>query len=133
MFKNRMWRVFLAGVFCGIIFTLAVGAASLWWKTSYGSPDERGAARSAENDVNYDMCLAAGNTNVACDALIRMLRRFDAAETAMQEEVTKMLATGANKCDVANWGYKHGFVGSQMSKAIGVSMEELYKCLPGNN
>jgi hypothetical protein len=129
MFKTGTWRVFAAGMLCGVIFTVVVGAASFWWKTRQGQPDDSGAVRSAKEDVDYNMCLAAGNTNVACDALIRMLRRFDSAEAAMKEEATKMLAAGVDKCDVLKWGFKRGFVGSQMSKAIGVPMEELSNCL----
>jgi len=80
MFTNGTWRGFLAGVLCGIILTVVVGAAYFWWKTTHQQPDDMDAGRSAKENVDYDMCLAAGNTNVACDALIRMLRRFDLAE-----------------------------------------------------
>jgi hypothetical protein len=68
MSRNGGWRVFLAGVLCGIIFMTVVGAASVWWKSR---PE-----RSAKDDAIYDMCLIgkSGNT-VACDALMRTLDR----------------------------------------------------------
>ncbi len=73
MFRNGGWRIFLAGVLCGITFMAVVGAASVWWKPR---PE-----RSAKDDAIYDMCLAGqdGNT-VACDALMRVLDRQKAAK-----------------------------------------------------
>jgi hypothetical protein len=66
MSRNGGWRVFLAGVLCGIIFMAVVGAASVWWKPQ----------RSAEDDAIYDRCLIGkSGSTVACDALMRELDR----------------------------------------------------------
>ena len=72
------------------------------------------------------MCLTGrdGNT-VACDALIRVLERQRAAETAMKKEAAKMLPAGVSKRDVVQWAMDRGFVGSQLSDAVGISLKDL--------
>jgi hypothetical protein len=74
MFGDGISRGFLAGVFCGALVGLGVGAF-LWWKPH--------PTRSVEDGAIYDRCLVqkAGNT-VACDALMRLLAREKAAQTA---------------------------------------------------
>jgi hypothetical protein len=64
-----------------------VGAVSVWWKPRpaqllstgvgigpwqlFAAPKRRPAAN--KDDALYDMCLAAGNTVVACNAFMRLL------------------------------------------------------------
>jgi hypothetical protein len=87
IWAKRDVRVFLAGVLCGTIFMAVVGAVSVWWKPRpaqllsthvgiepwqlYAAPKRRPTAN--KNDALYDMCLAAGNTVVACNAFMRLL------------------------------------------------------------
>jgi hypothetical protein len=118
MFGTGSWRIFLAGALCGTILTGGVAATLVWWK-----PHQR---RSDEDEAIYDQCLVrqAGNT-AACDALMRALERERVAETAMQKEAAKMLATGSSKREVVDWAMKKGFVGRQLSDAVGISLEDL--------
>jgi hypothetical protein len=120
MFRNGGWRLFLAGALCGVIFMAVVGAASIWWKPR--------PQRSGEDNTIYDNCLMerSGNT-VACDAMMRPLDRERAAEnvTAMKEEAAKLLAAGFSKREVVQWEMKRGFVGSQLSDAMGISLQDL--------
>src|SRR5258708_37324251 len=132
MFRNGAWRVFLAGALYGGIFMAALGGAWIWWKPFHelGDADVLGLTdwrpvRSAEDEARHDMCLAAGNTVVACDALMRMLDRERIAVEAMKKEAAKMLAAGVTKRDVVKWAIKKGFTGSQLSDAVGISWEDL--------
>ena len=82
--------------------------------------------RAAEDDAIYDKCLMAQNGNtVACDAMMRVLDRERTAETAMKNEAAKMLAAGVSKRDVVKWAIDRGFVGSQLSDAVGISLRDL--------
>jgi hypothetical protein len=125
MFKNMSWRVFLAGMLCGTVLTVAVGAPLVWWKftNTWWSYEE---VMRAQDDDTYDRCLIAQAGNkVACDALMRVLGRYSAAEIAMKKEAARMLAAGHTKREVIEWGYKHGFSGQQMSEAVGISWRDL--------
>jgi len=108
----------VAGALCGTIFTAAVGAASVWWKLR--------PQRSAADDFIYDGCLVqnAGNT-AACDALMRIVDRERASTTALKEEAAKLLAAGYSKREVVQWAIERGFVGSQLSDAVGISLKDL--------
>ena len=127
MFRNGGWRTFLAGALCGIIFIAIVELA--WWKLR---PE-----RSAEDAAIYDKCLMAesGNT-VACDAMVRVIdreraalpeieRRQRVAEEALNKDAAKLLAAGFSKREVVQWAIERGFVGSQLSDAVGISLEDL--------
>jgi hypothetical protein len=118
MFRNGGWRLFLAGVLCGIVLTAVLGGATVWWKLH--------PKRSAEDAAIYDNCLMAqsGNT-VVCDATMRVLDRERAAETVMKTEAAQLLAAGFSKREVMQWAMDRGFVGSQLSDAVGVSLQDL--------
>ena len=68
------WRDFLSGTLCGAI-VMAAGAGI--WRRSPHVEDKWVPVQDAQT---YDMCLAAGNTTITCDAMMRVLARFDAAE-----------------------------------------------------
>ena len=59
--------------------------------------------------------------------MMRLLDRERAAEnvTAMKEEAAKLLAAGFSKREVVQWEMKRGFVGSQLSDAVGISLQDL--------
>jgi hypothetical protein len=118
MLRNDGWRVFLAGSLSGIILMGAVGAAWVWWTS--------GPERSPEDAAIYDKCLMAlsGNT-VACDATMRALDRERTAESIMKREAVKLLAAGFSKREVVKWAMDKGFVGSQLSDAVGISLQDL--------
>jgi hypothetical protein len=102
MFRNGDWRLFAAGAVCGIIFTLAVWAASIGWKPS---PD-----RSAKDSAIYDNCLMAQRGNmVACDAMMRLVERERASEGAMKEEAAKLVAAGVQQARSREMGNGQGF------------------------
>lgn len=129
MIRNGSLRVFLAGTVSGVVLIAVVGAGLFWWKVS---PE-----RSAEDDAICDRCLMAqsGNT-VACDAMIRLIhreraalaaieKRDSAAETALKKEAAQLLAAGFSKREVVQWAMERGFVGSQLSDAVGISLQDL--------
>jgi hypothetical protein len=60
------WQVFLAGMLCGAVLTVAVAATLLGW----GDPQ-----RSAREDAMRDNCLSGGKTAVTCDAILRVFKR----------------------------------------------------------
>ena len=116
------WRVFLAGMFCSTVLQMAI-IGGLWWKSAYGHIDLQEdwiVVRSAEDEELYDRCLADSGNIVACDATMRLLDRYRAAEnaemTAIKPEVTKMLTAGVSRCAVAK-GYEKG---SQVARALGI-------------
>jgi hypothetical protein len=117
VFKNSTWRVFLIGGLCGSIFTGLAGASLIWWKARDG--------RSAADQAIYDTCLTQQGNTVACDAFMRVLDRERAAEKEMKKEAAQVLAAGHSKQEVANWAFKHGFVGSQVSEVVGISLQDL--------
>ncbi len=43
----------------------------------------------------------------------------------MKKEAAKMLAAGVSKRDVVQWAMDRGFVGSQLSDAVGISLKDL--------
>jgi hypothetical protein len=127
--RDGRWQVFVAGAFCGAILIAVVGGASLWWTSR--------PARTPEDDAIYDGCLIrlSGNT-VACDALLRTLARERAAlpgieereriaEESLKKGAAKLLAAGFSKREVVEWATKKGFVGSQLSDAVGISLGDL--------
>jgi hypothetical protein len=56
---------------------------------------------------------------------MRVLERERVAEAAMLKEAAKMLAAGFSKREVVDWAAKNGFVGRQLSDAVGISLEDL--------
>jgi hypothetical protein len=71
------WRDFLAGVLCGAIVVAAGAGTWVWWRST--QVDEW---RPVQDAVTYDMCLAEGNTHVACDALMRVIAHTRALKAA---------------------------------------------------
>jgi hypothetical protein len=119
VFGNGAWRLFAVGVLCGTVLTAVVGGAFIWWKS-----DADGA--SVRSSQDYDACLVEKYGNkVACDALMRMLNRERVAERAMKEKAATLLAAGFSKREVVEWARKQGFVSSQLSDAVGISLEDL--------
>ncbi len=118
MFGAANWRVFLVGALCGTILTAGAAGSFVWWK-----PHQK---RSDKDEAIYDSCLASqGGNSVACDALMRVLERERVVETAMRKEAAKLLAAGFSKREVVDWTIKNGFVGRQLSDAVGISLEDL--------
>ena len=105
-------RLHLAGL------AAAVWAGSTWWKLS---PE-----RLAQDSAIYDYCLMEehGNT-VACDAMMRQIERQRTAEAAMKAQAARLLAAGLSKREVVKWAADQGFVGSQLSDAVGISLQDL--------
>ena len=106
----------MTGVLCGIAFMAAIWAGSTWWKLG----------RSAEDGDTYDHCLVQqhGNT-VACDAMMRLIERERTAEAVMKAQAATLLAAGFSKREVVKWAIDKGFVGSQLSDAVGISLQDL--------
>ena len=129
---GNSWRVFLAGALCGSVLTTSVGLAWFWWKPSRGlsAHNVGGWTHSPENDAEYDVCLAMGKTKAACDAWMRILARVEAANAPAKKMAEDALAAGLTTCEVARRGYEQGFVGSQMSAALGIPQDELIKACP---
>ena len=118
MFGKGTWRVFLAGALCGTVVTASVGAAYVWWKPH--------PQRTAEDDVIYDRCLMAqGGNTVACDAMMRLIDRERISAAAMKQQAAKLLAAGFSKREVVKWAMDQGFVGSDLSDAVGISLRDL--------
>jgi hypothetical protein len=67
-----------------------------------------------------------GNT-VACDAMMRLVERERTAEAAMKMKAlaATLLAAGFSKREVVEWAMDKGFVGSQLSDAVGISLQDL--------
>jgi hypothetical protein len=104
-----------------------VAVAGLAWFWSHSMP-----ALSAEDQAIYDNCLLSRNGNtVACDALMWLLDRERTAETAMLQQAAKLRAAGFSGCEIERWAADAGFVGSQLSEASGIPLNELQagKCL----
>ena len=118
------WQGFLVGMVCGAVLMAVAGGVWIRWGARN---DWHPSMGSAEDKMKYDQCLVAHN-KVVCDSYMRLLSRYKAAEMAMQEQAATMLAAGVSKCDVVKWGYKMGFVGSQMSKAVDIPLQDLSKC-----
>jgi hypothetical protein len=115
---------FLVGAFSAIV---VVGIGVLAWFWSHSMP-----ARSAEDQAIYDNCLLSRNGNtVACDALMRLMARERTAEVAMLQQAAKLRAAGFSGCEIERWAADAGFVGSQLSEASGIPLNELQagKCL----
>jgi hypothetical protein len=114
------WRNFLVGALCGAIVMAVVGAAWLRWKPVH--------VRSAQDEDTYDRCLLSQDGNkVVCDALMRVLDR-ERVEAKMKRDAQLLLAGGFTKCEVVKWGYQNGFVASQMSEVVGISLQDASKC-----
>jgi hypothetical protein len=82
MFRNDAWRVFLAGVLCGAIFTMVVGGTLVWRKLrASAAAAEWSSVETWHSPEEYDYCLinTAGN-KVACDALMRVFDHNRAAK-----------------------------------------------------
>jgi hypothetical protein len=109
--------VFVPGTLCGIVFMTAVWVGSNWWKF--------GPQRSAEDSAIYDHCLPQHGNIVACDAMMRLIERERTAEAAMKAQAATLLAAGFSKREVVKWAIDKGFVGSQISDAVGISLQDL--------
>jgi hypothetical protein len=118
MFRHGGWRFFAAGALCGIVVMAAVWTGSSWWTLE--------PKRSVEDRAIYDHCLMAqhGNT-VACDAMMRLIERERTAEAVMKAQAATLLAAGFSKREVVKWAIDKGFVGSQLSDAVGISLQDL--------
>jgi len=57
--------------------------------------------------------------------MLRVVERERIAVAAMKQQAAKMLAAGASKREVVEWGRKQGFVSSQLSDAVGISLSDL--------
>jgi predicted transcriptional regulator len=64
----------------------------------------------------------SGNT-VVCDAMMRIIDRERAAEATLKTEAAVLLTVGFTKREVVEWAMKKGFVGSQLSDAVGISLK----------
>jgi hypothetical protein len=118
MFQSRNWRLFLTGVLCGMIFVAVVGTASIWWKSH--------AERSGADNAIFDNCLMERNGNtVACEALMRSLDRDRAARAASKKEAAELLAGSVSKREVVKRLMDKGFGESQVSDAVGISLQDL--------
>lgn len=111
---------FFVGLFCGAIAVASVWAAINWWKPQ----------RSPADDALYDHCLAGNGGNaVACDAFMRVYARAKAKDAALEkilkEGSAKMVASGASKREIVEWAIKMGAVGSQISDAAGITLQDL--------
>jgi hypothetical protein len=62
---------------------------------------------------------------VACDAMMRLVERSRIASAAMKQQAAKMLAAGFSKREVVKWASEQGFVGSDLSDAVGISLRDL--------
>jgi hypothetical protein len=125
------WRTFMVGALCGTIVMAVGGATWLRWKPvpalAWSNPDP--IVPSAQDENAYDECLITRSGNkVVCDAFMRVLHRSRQRESNMKEIAKSSLAAGFSKCEVVKWGYANGFVGSQMSEAVGMSIYDLSKC-----
>jgi hypothetical protein len=112
---NGGWRVFLTGALCGISFITIVALA--WSKLH--------SEHSAEDAVIYDKCLMTRGDTVACNAMLRVIDRERIAAEGLKKDAAKLLAAGFTKREVVEWALKRGFVGSQLSDAVGISLEDL--------
>jgi hypothetical protein len=76
------WQNFLLGALCGAI----VIAAGAWWRSTRVEQPYRISYEQAQDPETYDECLAAGNTTVACDALMRVLARSWAEQAKVKQK-----------------------------------------------
>jgi len=108
---------FGVGVAVGIILASAAFAAFFYWP----------AQRSERDAALYDGCLIqrAGNT-VACDAMMRDFARHDVFMAKMNKDAAKLRAAGASKRDIIHWAQENGLVGSEISDAAGISLQDLW-------
>jgi hypothetical protein len=129
---KRTWQVFVAGLLCGVAFTAVAGAAWLRWKApvhelSYLDAMWNPDGYSAQDENTYDACLITkGGNKVVCDAFMRVLRRY--RRESMKKLAADGLAAGFSKCEIVKWGRENGFVASQMSEAVGMSLQDAAKC-----
>jgi hypothetical protein len=75
------WQNFLLGALCGAIIIAVV-----WWRSTHVGEPYRISYEQAQDPETYDECLAAGNTTVACDAMMRLFARAKAREAATKQE-----------------------------------------------
>jgi len=113
-------RGFVTGVLCGGMIVTVIWGFTTWWKPE----------RSPEDAAIYDYCLAGNGGNaVACDAFLRNLDRSRIKDAALRkvlnEGSAKMFASGASKRAVVQWAISMGAVGSQISDAAGITVQEL--------
>jgi hypothetical protein len=62
--------------------------------------------------------------------MMRIFARAEAADEKMRKLGAELMAAGFTKCEVVVWGYKNGYVGSQMSAAVGIPHDELPRACP---
>jgi hypothetical protein len=114
----KPWRVFQAGVLCGIIL---MAAAVLIWPITLRSPEDK---------TEYDFCIATGGSVRNCALMVSANRKkaLEANETfekAMKEEVARRLSSGASKREVVQWAKQNGFVDKALSDAVGISLKDI--------
>src|SRR5262245_5528836 len=113
----KTWRVFQAGLLCGIILL----AAGVWiWLPP----------RSPEDKAEYDFCVATGGSVRNCALMVsanrkKALEANEAFEKAMKEEVARRLSSGASKREIVQWAKQNGFVGRALSDAMGISLKDI--------
>jgi hypothetical protein len=56
---------------------------------------------------------------------MRMFVREKVSEMAMKMETARMLAASVRKGDIVQWTVGSGFVRSQLSDAVGISLQDL--------
>jgi hypothetical protein len=56
---------------------------------------------------------------------MRRIARDRTAEAAMKAQAAKLLAVGFSKREVVKWAADQGFVGSELSDAVGISLQDL--------
>jgi hypothetical protein len=122
---KRTWQAFAVGLLCGVVLTAVAAAAWLPWKPGHALKPDR---YSAQDENTYDGCLIAQSGNkVVCDAFMRVLLR-DRRESEMKENAKVLVQGGFSNCEIVKWGYENGFVASQMSEAVGISLQEAAGC-----
>jgi len=100
MWFKFSWQNFLLGALCG-----AIVVAGVWWRSTHVGQPYRISYEQAQDPETYDMCLAAGNTTVSCDALMRVLARTSAEEEQQRKAAVKQ---DANRPPPGlSWGSLH--------------------------
>jgi hypothetical protein len=118
------WAIFLVGALCGAILATTIGVV---WKSH--------STRSAEDNASYDYCLVQmqGNT-VACDAMMRLLERGREREglqrqkwwatATLKQKAEQYLAAGFSKREIVDHLKAQGFGDSDVSDAVGISLQD---------
>jgi len=110
-------RIFIVGALCGAAVVAAGETAYVWWRAAH-------PPRSAEDNLLYDRCLLSEHGNVvACDAMMRLIDH-ERGVAAMKQRATVYLAAGFTKREVVRWAQDQGFSASDVSDAVGISLQD---------